>query len=596
MLNILVNSVNQGKVFLNITKLKMSTISNSKEPLILSIDVGTTSTRTMLFSKTSNIINKTQIHYSKFENSDSKSTNLELCGETDINNNIISCLDMLLKDLDHEKYKVVSVGIANMRESLITWDPLTLKPLSKCILWNDTRNKETITQMRKTLSSEDLMYFRNKTGFNNLSTYFSAGKLKWLLENDLKCFENSQKSINVGTVDSWILSNFTEENAFKSDITNACRTGIFNGVTSKNDVNLMNIWKIPHQIFKLNFPEIVSSSEFYGNFNIPNNHSDSAQRDRIMKWLRKVPIQGCLGDQSASLVGHLKFNPSETKMTYGTGCFILSNTGTVPKYDNNSENKLLNTVAYHFPYLDEGKITYALEGTIGQCGFLIQWLMKNINLVNDLDSLTKVFYEYNKKKDLFNDDIVFVPALTGLYSPYWDENSRGTIFGIDAKTEKKDLIIACMKGLCLQVAVILKEMSGLEITENIKNSEKTLISIDGGLSQNHEFLNLQAQFLDGRKYQLERNLNHEATSFGAAIAAAFGTKDVNDRKMWKDISDLKEHVIKNKENILINNPKLEDYLYDCNNNIEYLNNQYTRWDLAIKRSSLWLFEDMKSKL
>ena len=153
-----------------------------------------------------------------------------------------------------------------------------------------------------------------------------------------------------------------------------------------------------------------------------------------------------------------------------------------------------------------------------------------------------------------------------------------------------------MKGLCLQVAVILKEMSGLEITENIKNSEKTLISIDGGLSQNHEFLNLQAQFLDGRKYQLERNLNHEATSFGAAIAAAFGTKDVNDRKMWKDISDLKEHVNKNKENILINNPKLEDYLYDCNNNIEYLNNQYTRWDLAIKRSSLWLFEDMKSKL
>lgn len=588
MFNKLIHSLNQNKVFLNITKLKMSTISNSKEPLILSIDVGTTSTRTMLFSRTSKIINKTQIHYNKYDTPESKSNYLELCGEADINNNIINCLDMLFKDIDYEKYKVVSIGIANMRESLITWVPNTLEPLSKCILWNDTRNKKVVNQMRKTMSSEDLMYFRNKTGFNNLSTYFSAGKLKWLLENDLKGFENTNKDINVGTVDSWILSNFTEDHVFKTDISNACRTGIFNGVTSKNDTRLMNIWKIPYQKFKLNFPEIVSSSEFYGNFNIPSNHSDAAQRNRIMHWLKNVPIQGCLGDQSASLVGHLKFNPSETKMTYGTGCFILANTGTTPKYDNNQENKLLNTVAYHFPYLDEGKVTYALEGTIGQCGFLIQWLMKNINLIDDLDGLTEVFQDYNKNPHLFNDEIVFVPALTGLYSPYWDDTCRGTIFGIDAKTEKKDLIIACMKGLCLQVAVILKEMS----TDN----KKTMISIDGGLSQNHEFLKLQARFLDGGKYELERNLNHEATSFGAAIAAAFGCKKVEDRVMWRDINDLKEHVNRNNKEILLEQKEKNSHLYSCNEDRAYLNEQYMRWDLAIRRSSLWLFEDLKSKL
>ncbi|CAI8509112.1 unnamed protein product [Hanseniaspora opuntiae] len=403
MFNNLLQSLNNSRVFLNVSKLKMSTISNSKEPLILAIDVGTTSTRTMLFSKSSSIINKTQIIYNK-NPQDSNSDNLELCGETDINNNIINCLDMLLKDLDYKRYKIVSIGIANMRESLITWDPHTLKPLSKCILWNDTRNKDTITQMRKSMSHEDLMYFRNKTGFNNISTYFSAGKLKWLLEHDLKHLANSNKPINVGTVDSWILSNFTEERSFKTDMSNACRTGIFNGASLTNDTKLMSIWKIPHTKFNLNFPQIVSSSEFYGNFHIPLSHTDVIQRDRIMHWLKNVPIQGCLGDQSASL------------------------------------------------------ITYALEGTIGQCGFLVQWLMNNIGLVDDLDALTKIFKSYNENKSIVNDDIVFVPALTGLYSPYWDDSSRGTIFGIDAKTEKKDLIIACMKGLCLQVGVILKEM------------------------------------------------------------------------------------------------------------------------------------------
>lgn len=565
----------------------MSTIPNSKEPLILAIDVGTTSTRTMLFSKSSSIINKTQILYNKTPQ-DSNSVNLELCGKTDINNNIINCLDMLLKDLDHEKYKIVSIGIANMRESLITWDPHTLKPLSKCILWNDTRNKEIITQMRKSMSHEDLMYFRNKTGFNNISTYFSAGKLKWLLENDLKHLANSNRAINVGTVDSWILSNFTEERSFKTDVSNACRTGIFNGVSLSNDMKLMNIWNIPHTKFILNFPKIVSSSEFYGNFHIPTSHTDVIQRDRIMHWLRDVPIQGCLGDQSASLVGHLKFDPYETKMTYGTGCFILTNTGKDSNYDQNKENKLLNTVAYHFPYLNDGEITYALEGTIGQCGFLVQWLMNNIGLVDDLDALTRIFKSYNDNKNVVNDDIIFVPALTGLYSPYWDDNSRGTIFGIDAKTEKRDLIIACIKGLCLQVGVILKEMFAAK-------KDKVLISIDGGLSQNHEFLKMQANFLDGNKYELERNVNHEATSFGAAIAAAFGTKNNSDRVMWRDIDDLKEHVNKHKETIL-KSKSLGDHKYSCNDDIDYLNDQYFKWDLAIRRSSIWLYEDIKSKL
>lgn len=590
MFNNLLQSLNNSRVFLNVSKLKMSTISNSKEPLILAIDVGTTSTRTMLFSKSSSIINKTQIIYNK-NPQDSNSDNLELCGETDINNNIINCLDMLLKDLDYKRYKIVSIGIANMRESLITWDPHTLKPLSKCILWNDTRNKDTITQMRKSMSHEDLMYFRNKTGFNNISTYFSAGKLKWLLEHDLKHLANSDKPINLGTVDSWILSNFTEERSFKTDVSNACRTGIFNGATLANDTKLMNIWKIPHTKFNLNFPQIVSSSEFYGNFHIPLSHTDVIQRDRIMHWLKNVPIQGCLGDQSASLVGHLKFDPYETKMTYGTGCFILTNTGSKSNYDQNKENKLLNTVAYHFPYLNDGKITYALEGTIGQCGFLVQWLMNNIGLVDDLDALTKIFKSYNENKSIVNDDIVFVPALTGLYSPYWDDNSRGTIFGIDAKTEKKDLIIACMKGLCLQVGVILKEM----FAADKDTKDKILISIDGGLSQNHEFLKMQAQFLNGDKYELERNLNHEATSFGAAIAAAFGSKNVSDRVMWKDIDDLKENVNKHNEFIL-NSKSIAEHKYICNDDVAYLNEQYHKWDLAIKRSSLWMYEDMKSKL
>ncbi|XBW38324.1 hypothetical protein QEN19_003913 [Hanseniaspora menglaensis] len=577
--------------------LNKKTVIN-KEPLVLSIDVGTTSIRTMLFEKSSHVFKKTQINY---KSNNKKEGISELCAISDINNNIVYCLNDLLANIDQTKYRIVSIGIANMRESLLAWSASTLNPISKFILWNDTRNKHLIDCLKSKMSVEDLEYFRKKTGLNNLSTYFSAGKLKWLLENDLKYFvpQSSEDVVHVGTVDSWILSNFTKEKAFKSDISNACRTGLFNLETLKNDPSLFKFWDLKSADFcskgMMRFPEIVSSSEFYGSFSLPDHFKNDKIKENIMKWLDNVPIQGCLGDQSASLVGHLKFDEAEIKVTYGTGCFLLLNTGPKRPAIENYDNKLLTTIGYCFPNLGDGKVVYAIEGTIGQAGFLVNWLLKNINLVRDIDHLTEILKAYNNKQS--SNDIVFVPALTGLYAPYWDDNCRGAIFGIDSNTEQKDLVIGCIKGLALQVGIILKEMK-----KYIKTG-KMEISVDGGLSLNNEFLALQASLLSEKDYSLNRNSNHEATSFGCAVASAFAYQNPENRVMWNDIDELKLEVSSYQKNL----KGKRKNLFSCNPNDYFLNAEYKKWQAAVRRSSLWLLEDgvvdfvesktaMKSKL
>lgn len=558
--------------------------ANSKEPLILSIDVGTTSVRTMLFKKTSEVMKKTQINYASSNASDGIG---ELCGIKDINNNIIYCLNDLFANLDRSQFEVVSIGIANMRESLITWNSETLLPLNKCILWNDTRNKELIGDLKGNMTSDQLVYFRKHTGLNNLSTYFSAGKLKWLLNNDLKNvhLNNADQHINAGTVDSWILANFTKEKVFKTDVSNACRTGLFNLDTLKNDPELFKMWSMHYDDLyntkKVRFPEIVSSSEFYGKFHLPSHFTDFKIRKNISSWIENVPIQGCLGDQSASLVGHLKFLPSEIKMTYGTGCFLLLNAGKQRPVLDGLENKLLTTIGYKFPFLDEGNLVYAIEGTIGQAGFLVNWLINNINLVDGIEQLTEIIKAHNTQKS--PNDIVFVPALTGIYAPYWDDNCRGAIFGIDANTKQKDLVIACLKGLALQVGTILQEMRKHIKKNNIE------ISIDGGLSQNNEFLKLQASLLLENDFSLVRNVNHEATSFGCAIASAFAYPKSDDRIMWKDLNDLKENVRTYQEALQLG----DSNTFICNNNIDYIQTEYHKWNVALQRSTSWL-SDIKT--
>lgn len=564
--------------------IKMLNNANAKEPLILSIDVGTTSVRTMLFRRSSEVMKKTQINYAS---SNSSGGIEELCGIKDINNNIIYCLNDLFANLDRSQFEVVSIGIANMRESLITWNSKTLSPLSKCILWNDTRNKELIDDLKGNMTSKQLFYFKKHTGLNNLSTYFSAGKLKWLLNNDLKniAFKNDDQHINAGTVDSWILANFTEEKVFKTDLSNACRTGLFNLDTLKNDPELFKMWNLHYDDLystkKVRFPQIVSSSEFYGNFHIPSHFTDSKIREKISSWIENVPIQGCLGDQSASLVGHLKFLPSEIKMTYGTGCFLLLNAGKQRPVLDGFENKLLTTIGYKFPFLDEGNLVYAIEGTIGQAGFLVNWLLHNINLVDGIEHLTEILKIHNTNKT--SNDIVFVPALTGIYAPYWDDNCRGAIFGIDANTTQNDLVIGCLKGLALQVGTILQEMKKHINQNNIE------ISIDGGLSQNNEFLKLQASLLLKKDFTLIRNVNHEATSFGCAIASAFAYPKWQDRTMWKDLNALKENVRAYQDSLQLGDTNA----FICNNNMNYIQTEYHKWNAAVGRSTSWL-SDIKT--
>lgn len=376
---------------------------------------------------------------------------------------------------------LAAIGITNQRETTVLWSKKTGKPLHNAIVWQDTRVADEVSTFAKELGDS---FFRSRTGLP-LSTYFSALKLRWLLENVPGARRQAEAGeLLFGNADSFLLWKLTgaENNGLHAtDVTNASRTQLMNLKKLQWDEELLRAFSIPRQVL----PQIRSSSEVYGLV---------AQGP-----LKGVAIAGILGDQQAALVGQTCFKSGEAKNTYGTGCFLLMNTGAMP---TESKHGLLTTVAYK---LGEQPAQYALEGSVAIAGALVQWLRDNLGLIKTSAEVEELALTVED-----NGGVYMVPAFSGLYAPYWKENARGVIVGLTRYASKGHLARAVLEAVAFQTREVVEAMeqdSGIRLEE---------LRVDGGMVGNDLLMQFQADLLD-RPVVLPST--KETTSLGAAYAA-----------------------------------------------------------------------------
>jgi glycerol kinase len=367
-------------------------------------------------------------------------------------------------DFEHQGHVISSIkaiGITNQRETTVLWNRQTGEPLYNAIVWTDTRTQNLIRHLKQRLGADKL---QDLCGLP-LSTYPSVGKLLWLLENEPKVKDAYEKGILAfGTVDSWLvykLNGGPKRDIFVSDPTNASRTMFMNLHTLKYDSSLIDFFRLDEK--RLNLPKIVPSSD------------STAYGSLASTVLKGFPITGCLGDQSAALVGQKAFSPGMAKNTYGTGCFLLYNVGPQPII---STHGLLSTVAYDFG----STVMYALEGSIAVAGSSVKFLVDNLQF-------TDASYKISQLAETVEDNggVAFVTAFSGLFAPYWIDDARGTIFGITAFTKRGHIARATLEATCLQTRAILNAME--------KDSKRALdgLAVDGGMCNSD--LTMQVSFL-----------------------------------------------------------------------------------------------------
>ena len=369
-----------------------------------------------------------------------------------------------MADFEHQGHVISSIkaiGITNQRETTVLWNRQTGEPLYNAIVWTDTRTQNLIRHLKQRLGADKL---QDLCGLP-LSTYPSVGKLLWLLENEPKVKDAYEKGILAfGTVDSWLvykLNGGPKRDIFVSDPTNASRTMFMNLHTLKYDSSLIDFFRLDEK--RLNLPKIVPSSD------------STAYGSLASTVLKGFPITGCLGDQSAALVGQKAFSPGMAKNTYGTGCFLLYNVGPQPII---STHGLLSTVAYDFG----STVMYALEGSIAVAGSSVKFLVDNLQF-------TDASYKISQLAETVEDNggVTFVTAFSGLFAPYWIDDARGTIFGITAFTKRGHIARATLEATCLQTRAILNAME--------KDSKRALdgLAVDGGMCNSD--LTMQVGFL-----------------------------------------------------------------------------------------------------
>lgn len=507
---------------------------------------------------------------------------------------LIACLITLRKINQNPnlktKFRVKCIGIANMRETSVVWSRKTGKPLSNGIVWTDTRTSEIVQHLERMIDEDKKQELKEKTGLP-LSTYFSAAKLRWLLDNDEVIREEYEKgdgNLMFGTIDTWLIYHLTKEKNFVTDISNASRTYFMDIETGEYDDELLEFWGVDPD--RIQLPKIVSSSEVYGSFASPNlsylgfHNKITPEAYEILRTINGVPISGCLGDQSASLVGQLAFKSGSAKCTYGTGCFLLYNTGTKHLTSNYGA---LTTIGYWFPNLkgESSKPHFALEGSIAVAGSIIQWLRDNLKLIENAKDIGPLASQVSN-----SGGVVFIPAFSGLYAPYWNGGARGTIFGMTQYTSSSHIARAALEGVCFQVRAILRAMAGdagasedfLETALSTQKEKQPLstLAVDGGMSKADEVLQIQADIL-GPCVTVKRAAISECTALGAAIAAGLAAKDPEER-VWKDLDDVMDKI---GNNIGANNlfkAKLPD---------EDRRKFWKRWEKAISRARDWLEDD-----
>jgi glycerol kinase len=446
------------------------------------IDQGTTSTRFMVFDPSARIAAVAQKEHEQIYPKPGwvEHDPLEILRRTE---------EVIAEALEQRGLRasdLAAIGITNQRETTVLWERKTGKPMANAIVWQDTRVAEDVGRFA---SNGGQNRFREETGLP-LSTYFSSLKLRWLLENLPDAREKAAAGeLLFGNIDTFLLWNLTggpQGGVHATDVTNASRTQLLNLKTLDWDEKLLGAFGIPRSVL----PKVRSSSEIYGQATLPA--------------VAGVPITGILGDQQAALVGQACFRPGEVKNTYGTGCFLLMNTGERPVASNFG---LLTTVAYK---LGSEAAHYALEGGVAIAGALVQWLRDNLGMIeksSDVERLARTVDD--------NGGVYFVPAFSGLYAPYWKENARGVIAGLTRYANKGHVARAALEATAFQTREVVEAME--------KDSGIALASlrVDGGMVANDLLMQFQSDILNR---EVVRPVIQETTALGAAYAAGLAVK------------------------------------------------------------------------
>ncbi len=454
---------------------------------IVSIDAGTTSNRSILFDLKGKPVFSSQKEFTQYF---PKNGWVEHDPE-EIWRTTLKTLKDVIKKSNRLKGKILSIGITNQRETTVLWDKRSGKPVYKAIVWQDRRTEDYCKKLRK--QNKDTTIF-NKTGLL-IDPYFSGTKIKWIIENIPKAKQlMNRKQLLFGTIDSYLIWKLTKGKIHATDATNASRTMIYNISTNKWDDSILKLFKIPKYIL----PDVKDCSDDYGF----THHTFTGN---------PIPINGVVGDQQAATIGQCCFEPGSLKSTYGTGAFVLLNTGSKKIY---SKNRLLTTIGYRI----NGKTTYAMEGSIFIAGAGVQWLRDRMKFFKKAKETEKIV---KSLKD--NNGIYLVPAFTGLGAPHWDANSRGVLSGITRDTSPKDIVRAIIEAVAYQTYDLFEAMKhdGLR---------PRLVRVDGGMVMNNWF----SQFLsDIVNVKVLRPKVQETTALGAAFMA--GLK-IGVYKSLKDIS------------------------------------------------------------
>lgn len=455
---------------------------------ILALDQGTTSSRAIVFDHAGQICSVAQREFTQY---------FPKPGWVEHNPNEIwasqaSVISEAISNININGLDIAGIGITNQRETTIVWDVDTEEPIYNAIVWQDRRTAEYCD----VLKGQGLVdQIRNKTGLI-IDAYFSGTKIKWILDNVPGARERAaQGKLRFGNVDSWLVWRLTRGEVHVTDVTNASRTMLFNIHDLRWDEDLLKLLDIPVSMM----PEVKSSSEVYGH-------------TKTTIFAHEVPISGIAGDQQAALFGQMCIEPGAIKNTYGTGCFVMLNTGNKPVV---SKNNLLTTIAWKI-----GKeTTYALEGSIYVGGSVVQWLRDGLGIIKSSSEIEELASTVQDSAGVY-----FVPALTGLAAPYWDQYARGTIVGITRGTTAAHIARAALDGIAFQTHDIALAMA--------KDMEAPLkeLKVDGGASRNNLLMQYQANLLG---INVVRPKITETTALGAAYLAGLAVG------FWKDIDEVK---------------------------------------------------------
>jgi len=500
---------------------------------VIAIDQGTTSSRAIIFDHDGNIVSTGQLEHEQiFPKAGWVEHNA-----AEIWNNTREVIGTALSKANLTRHDIAAVGITNQRETAVVWDKNTGEPVYNAIVWQDTRTQSIVDELA---ADGGVERFKDKVGLP-LATYFSGTKIKWILDHVEGARERAEAGdLLFGNTDSWVTWNLTggvDGGVHITDVTNASRTMFMDLATLSWDQEILDAFGVPASML----PEIKSSSEVYGTVH-------------TSQLLREVPVAGILGDQQAATFGQAAFNSGEAKNTYGTGCFLIFNTGEEIVH---SKNGLLTTVGYK---LGDAPPHYALEGSIAVAGSLIQWLRDNLGMIASAPEVETLAASVED-----NGGVYIVPAFSGLFAPYWRSDARGAIVGMTRYVNRNHIARAALEATAFQTREVLDAVnadSGVPLTE---------LKVDGGMVANDALMQFQADILG---VPVIRPKVTETTALGAAYAAGLAVG------FWNDLGELSANWA-------------EDKRWEPAMPADERDRQLRLWKKAVTKSMDWVDEDVR---